>query len=356
MRRPFRSVLTPLITTGLGLALFAGVQARQPAPAPATPVAPAPATVAAPPVPLMWKVGNGTTHAYLLGSFHLLKPDDYPLSPDIDAALADVQSVTFELAPSEMNSPQLGMQMGLAAMRTDGTTLDSELPEATRAQLAAWMSANTAELAKSGMSPTVLQGFKPWFVSLIVTLVEMGKMGLDPKLGLDAHMAARATETGKVTNGLETGAEQVALFADMSQRQGLEFLQEALSQTANGSAEMEALHTAWRMGDDARLWNDMAVDMRTRFPELYKSINVDRNDAWVPKIEARLADAAAGNALYVVGSLHLVGEDGVVEKLRAKGFTVERVCSACAATPSVPTGPSTTPAVPAVPAVPATGT
>jgi uncharacterized protein len=36
------------------------------------------------------------------------------------------------------------------------------------------------------------------------------------------------------------------------------------------------------------------------------------------------------DTLVVVGALHLLGEDGVVEKLRAKGYTVERVCSACA--------------------------
>ena len=36
------------------------------------------------------------------------------------------------------------------------------------------------------------------------------------------------------------------------------------------------------------------------------------------------------NSLVVVGSLHLLGPDGVVEKLRAKGYRVERICSACA--------------------------
>ena len=31
----------------------------------------------------------------------------------------------------------------------------------------------------------------------------------------------------------------------------------------------------------------------------------------------------------MVGALHLLGSDGVVEKLRAKGYRVERVCAAC---------------------------
>ena len=55
-----------------------------------------------------------------------------------------------------------------------------------------------------------------------------------------------------------------------------------------------------------------------------------RNDAWVPRIQKRLTDAGTDDTLVVVGALHLLGPDGVVEKLRAKGYKVERVCSACA--------------------------
>jgi uncharacterized protein YbaP (TraB family) len=74
----------------------------------------------------------------------------------------------------------------------------------------------------------------------------------------------------------------------------------------------------------------MAVEMRDEYPALYKRINVARNDAWVPKLEKRLRDSHDANTLVVVGSLHLLGGDGVVEKLRAKGYKVERICSACA--------------------------
>src|SRR5690606_28179860 len=78
------------------------------------------------PVPLMWKVSDQDSSLYLLGSFHLLRPEDYPLSRDVDVALADAEKVVFEIPPEELGSPMLGMQMGQAALRTDGTTLDSE--------------------------------------------------------------------------------------------------------------------------------------------------------------------------------------------------------------------------------------
>ncbi len=277
---------------------------------------------ASPPVPLLWKVSDADNSVYLLGSFHLLKPDDYPLSKDVDAAFADAESLVFEMTPEEMSSPALGMQMGQAALRTDGTQLDSELPATTVALLGAWLSAN-------GLTQEVMQTLEPWYVGLIITITEMTKLGLDPKLGLDAHLAALATEAGKPTAGLETGAQQIAFLDGMSKEEQLQFLAEALSESRDAKEETAKLHAAWRAGKADVLWQDMAVQMKKEYPNLYQRINVARNDAWVPKIEKRLTDSGKDDTLVVVGALHLLGPDGVVEKLRAKGYVVERICSAC---------------------------
>ncbi|HZF98908.1 MAG TPA: TraB/GumN family protein [Pseudoxanthomonas sp.] len=265
----------------------------------------------------------------MLGSFHLLKPTDYPLSKDVDGAFADAESLVFELPPEEMSSPALGAQMGRAALRTDGTPLDSELSSETRTLLTKWLESNRADLQRTGLTAQVLQRFEPWFVGLTITLVDMTRQGLDPKFGLDAHLAARAGAAGKPASGLETGAEQIAMLDGMGRQEQLQFLAEALSQSADGREETMRLHKAWRDGDADRLWNGMAVEMKRQYPDLYRRINVDRNDAWMPRIEQRLKVPGDDDTLVVVGALHLLGPDGVVEKLRARGFDVQRVCSAC---------------------------
>ncbi len=284
---------------------------------------------AAPPVPLLWKVSDTDNSVYLLGSFHLLKPSDYPLSKDVTRAFADAESLVFELPPEEMSSPALGLQMGQAALRSDGTQLNSELPRATIALLNAWVATNAAELQKMGLTPQVLQRLEPWFVGLSISISEMTKQGLDPKLGLDAHFAELAKQAGKPTSGLETGAEQIALLDGMNKEEELQFLAEALSESKEARQETAKLHQAWRAGDASLLWNGMAVDMKKQYPLLYQRINVARNDNWLPKIQKRLTDPGTDDTLVVVGALHLLGADGVVEKLRARGFKVERVCSAC---------------------------
>jgi uncharacterized protein YbaP (TraB family) len=290
---------------------------------------PAPAAAKGPPVPLLWKVSDKDSSLYLLGSFHMLQPGDYPLSKDVAAAFADSADVVFEIPPGEMASPALAMKMAQAALRGDGKQLDAALPATTAKRLDAWVAKNSDALQKAGIPGQMLQMFEPWFVGLTVSVVEMGKQGLDPKLGLDLHFSGDAQSAKKPASGLETGDEQIAFLDGMGEAEQVQFLDETLQEAAEGSGEVQRLHAAWRAGDAATLWNVMAVEMRDEYPALYKRINVARNDAWVPKLEQRLRDSHDANTMVVVGSLHLLGGDGVVEKLRAKGYKVERICSAC---------------------------
>lgn len=282
-----------------------------------------------PPVPLLWKVSDADNSVYLLGSFHLLKPDDYPLSGDVNAAFAASRDVVFELPPAEMASPQLGVQMAQAALRTDGTTLDSQLPPATVRRLVAWQTDHAAQLQANGLTPQALQGFEPWFVGLMVTITSMTGQGLDPALGLDQHFMAAAAAAGKPVDGFETGAQQIAFLDGMDAIEQMQFLAEALSPSDESGNDVESLHASWRAGDDRTLFDGMGADMKARYPDLYQRINVARNIAWLPKVEALLARPGTDDILVVVGALHLIGSDGIVSRLRAAGYHVERICSAC---------------------------
>lgn len=303
-----------LLLTSLLLAVPQAAQARQ-----AEPMA---KTAYAPPVPLLWKVSGaqGST-LYLLGSFHLLKSSDYPVSADVDNAFAGAQRLLFELPPEEMNSPQLATQMLQAALRRDGRKLRDDLDDATWQQLQAWAADNNMPLER-------LAGLKPWFVGLTISIAQMTRQGLDPQSGLDRHLMERAAKAGKPADGLESAASQISMLDGMSADEQRQLLREALAQATEGDEQSRRLHDAWRRGDDVVLWRDMAAQMKREYPGLYRRINVERNDAWLPKLQPWL-QAGQGNTLMVVGALHLLGNDGVVEKLRARGYKVERICSAC---------------------------
>lgn len=324
-------------------------QVSAPAPAPAgdahsaTPLPTNTPEVRFAPVPLLWAAEREGRVVYLLGSFHLLAPDDYPLSTEVDAAFADAESLLFEMSPAEMASPTLAARMAQAALRTDGTRLDTELPESTRRKLDDWVRANSARLAGGGITAQGLQLFEPWFGGLVVGIVGMSDAGLDPALGLDRHFASAAIAAGKRVDGLETGDQQIAFLDGMDRGEQVQFLDEALSDAMPGNDDNATLHAQWRAGDDVGMWEKLGGELQRDYPRLYQRIDVARNTAWLPVIERRLQGPGDDDTLVVVGALHLLGPDGLVERLRAAGYEVRRICAACDAAGA---GVGTTPAAP----------
>lgn len=273
---------------------------------------------AEPPRPLLWKVSDADNSLYLLGSFHLLREGDYPLAASTDAAFEDAETVVFELPPAEMGDPALGQAMAAAARIEGGGTLQSRLPADTWALL-------QAHAARRGMALEFLQAHEAWFVSLVISVTEMQRVGLDPALGLDKHFANRAVAAGKAVAGLETGAQQIAMFDGMDAAQQEQALDDVLSDLAALEQEINRMHALWRAGDAETLHAESAAKMKAEYPDLYERLNRGRNLAWLPRLQALLDDSREDDALVVVGAMHLLGEDGVVELLRAKGYAVERL-------------------------------
>lgn len=281
---------------------------------------------AAPPVPLLWKISAGDRHLYLLGSFHLLRPGDYPLSGDVERAFAAADRLVFELPADEVASPELAARMAAAGRQPAGHRLQADLDAPTWTRLQAYATAQHLPIDS-------LQGYKPWFVGLTISVQDMGRQGLQAELGLDRQLMARAQQAGKPVSGLESAQAQIAMLDAMGADEQRQMLAEALDDAGDAAGgEVLRLHDAWRAGDARLLWTQMAQEMRQRYPALYRSINVERNQRWTPQLERMLRQQPPhGSTLVVVGALHLLGDDGVVERLRARGLAVERICSACAA-------------------------
>lgn len=322
-KRHLKKLGLPLlvITLASGGLLSAGAIAGKQVPEAAAAAVAAP-VAKTPPLPLLWKVSDQDNAVYLLGSFHLLKADDYPLSADIDQAFADADRIVFEVPPSELTDPTTAQKMQAAAGYGDERTLSTVLPAALREKLGRLLGAADGSIAQ-------LDAYEPWFVNLSLMLGMSQSMGFQSEQGLDQHLMARAATEGKPVAGLETIDAQLELLDSSPLAEQISGLQEFLDHPAEMPGKLTELHGAWRDGDVARL-SQIAIDeMREKTPETYRLINVQRNDAWVPQVRTMLDASKTGDTLVVVGTLHLLGDDGIVEKLRGKGYTVERICSAC---------------------------
>lgn len=312
--------LSALALAGVVSVALAVEQAATPATTVSVPAA-TPAVKAAP-VPLLWKVSDKDNAVYVLGSFHLLKPDDYPVSTDVNNAFAAASKVVFEVPPEQMLDPANTQKFLAAAGFSDGRRLSDVLPAPMREKF-------NRILAKRGASLAQFEDYEPWFVNLSLMLGLSQQMGFRPDQGLDNYLMQQAAAANKPTGGLESIDTQLHVLDSTPMAEQIAGLKDFLDRPQEMPGMLTDMHDAWRTGDLARLDTLARREMLDKTPETYRLVNVERNDAWVPQIQNMLDGVKKDQTLVVVGALHLLGDDGVIEKLRAKGYTIERVCSVC---------------------------
>lgn len=274
------------------------------------------------PVPLLWKVSDRNNAVYLLGSIHLLKEDDYPLSADIDAAFDDAARIVFEVSPEDLGSPDASTSFSAAANLPEGQTLSGLISPRLREKL-------DLLLARQGGSLDQVDRYSPWFVNLSLMLGLSHSLGFSPELGVDQHLMQRAEEAGKPTAGLETIDDQLRALADSPIAEQVLGLEEFLDRPQEMPGELADLHQAWRAGDVPGLEAIALTEMMVKTPRTYQMVNVARNQAWLPLLRKMLDGRGRDNVLVVVGAMHLLGDDGLLALLGQSGYMVERICSAC---------------------------
>jgi uncharacterized protein YbaP (TraB family) len=263
---------------------------------------------------VLWTLQGRQNTVYLLGSVHVLRPGDAALPRAALDAYADAEQLVMEidLDDAAVGDPlAIAQQMQASAALPAGQSLQSVL------------GSDYAEVAQraseAGLELAMFDRFQPWFVATLLLQLELAKRGFDPALGIEQQLAGRAVADRKPIMGLETPAQQFAVLSGLSLADQKRFLLMTLDESAQADAELEQLLAAWRKGDITAL-AALLSDEFERFPQLYRPLTEDRNRAWVGQLGDLLDDR--DDYLVVVGALHLVGRNSVVDLLRQRGYTV----------------------------------
>jgi uncharacterized protein YbaP (TraB family) len=261
-----------------------------------------------------WKVTGRTGAIYLVGSVHLLTQDFYPVSAAMEAAFNESDVLVEEADLGELLSPQMQMQMLTRGMLPADSSLDQVVSPATFAQV-------SSRIAQLGLPVEPLKRFKPWSLALTLAALEWQKAGFDADLGLDRHFYDRARKEGKRVQGLETAEYQLARFDGLSSEQQERLLAETLTEFDTEMANVSKIAQAWKVGDTVTIERIVLRDIK-RDPEIYERLLVERNRNWLPDLENLLGRST--RAFVVVGAAHMVGPDGLIAMLKAKGYHVEQ--------------------------------
>lgn len=269
-----------------------------------------PASLAAQTHAFAWKATKGQGVVYLVGSVHMLTSDFYPLPASLDAGFKASDLLVEEANLAEMLSPNMQFSMLSRGMLPAGQTLDRVLSPPTLALL-------NKHSSSLGMPMEALKQFKPWMLAMTIEAMEWQKAGFDAELGLDKHFFDRAQVESKTIQGLETTDFQISLFDGMSTDQQDKFLADTLKGVATETASVSKLAASWKIGDAAAIERLVLSDVKGD-PIVYDRLLVGRNRTWLPKIEALFSRPRP--AFVVVGAAHLVGPDGLLAMLKAKGY------------------------------------
>jgi uncharacterized protein YbaP (TraB family) len=269
---------------------------------------------AAPPRNFIWKATGTHGTLYLVGSVHLLTKDFYPLSPALEGAYKASDLLVEEVNLGDMEEPGSQFQMLSRGMLPSEQSLDKLVSPATFAAV-------EKRFGEIGLPVEPIKRFKPWLAALTLMAMEWQKAGFDASLGLDKHFYDRAKADGKSIEGLETVDYQLSRFDEMPAALQDRLLAETLKGLDTEQANMTTLIESWRAGDAPAVERIVLKDLKQE-PQLYQRLLVERNKNWLPKLETLFA--RNGRAFVVVGAAHLVGSDGLIAMLKAKGYTVEQ--------------------------------
>lgn len=271
---------------------------------------------------LLWKVsGKGLEKpSYIFGTYHLSPLSIKDSIAAMPQAISETTQVYGEVVMSEMTTPAFMQSMQQQMMLPKDTTLQSLFtPEQYE---------EVGKVIKENMMVDIamLARLKPAAISqqLVVLLYMKYTPGFNPQEQLDTYFQQQAGQQGKKVGGLETIQSQIdILFNSQTLQRQANLLYCLISDIDKTIAQSKRLIAAYEKQDlDAvlQLMKERDGNSCDPLPGEVEALLDNRNKAWVEKMPAIMTEAPT---LFVVGSGHLPGDNGVLNLLKQQGYTVE---------------------------------
>lgn len=260
---------------------------------------------------LLWEISKpGMVPGYLFGTIHSEDPEVLQLSGAVQQALDDASRVVLEV----LMDRDTMIYTSTAMLMTDGRLLSAILGEDL------FVSALAAMQAR-GIPEVVVERMKPWAVAITLAMppAVTGQV-------LDLTLYQFAVENSKPVYGLETIREQLDVFEGMSLDDQVALVRDAVEQFPGINALHADLLAAYKRRDLAALEALNESSMKTGDQRLARDFQqrliLDRNRRMAERMQEHLQ---AGGAFIAVGALHLPGDEGLVELLERRGYSVRAV-------------------------------
>lgn len=282
--------------------------------------------------PALWKFGDADTTIYLFGTIHALPPGYAWEDERIRKAMDSSDTLVIETLVDK--DPR--------AMAALFPPPDNSLPPIVERVKPEARPAFEALLAKAKVDPATLNRMPTWQACFVLMGAMMRDLGVQREAGVEdgltSAFAAPAASTApaeggqssplpasvatKKIEGLETVADQLAMFSTLSEADQREMLTSFATGKSNARSDYDRLLKAWSSGDEAGIARMFDED-EDLTPHLREILLRKRNANWAAWLKQRLD--RPGTLFVAVGAGHLAGPLSVQKMLSADGIAVERV-------------------------------
>ena len=260
---------------------------------------------------LLWKVSGPEVKgdSYLFGTMHLIEKEYFVFPKKLEKQVKKTDVLAMELAglPNQMEATGY-------VMLEEGSFFDFFTQEETDSILI-WAK------EKFGMGEeTFRKSFskmKPFAVTQLgVQLHFIGKTE-----SYEMSFERIAKENDVAIKGLETIAEQMALFDNLSKEQQAAMVMENIRTGDEAIELIKRMQVTYNTQQIDELYQMIASEGGVISEEQGKFLD-DRNENWIPQIKKFVKEQ---NAFIAVGAGHLGGPNGVIRLLEKEGFTLTPV-------------------------------
>ena len=273
----------------------------------------------------LWTATKAGQKITLAGTYHLTDPRFGPILIALEPALTQATSLLVEAGPDEEAALKSRIASDPGAMFiTSGPTLADQLGPQN------WARLSTALQAR-GMFPIMAAKMQPW---LVTTLLQMPacRFPIDPgvDLGLDKQLMARATALNLPIRALEPFDTILGVFAQFTAADQIAMLSQTIA-ADDPSGDLSATLADSYFAGESLLFLTYAAQVIAAQPGMTqaeadrenalidRALISGRNAAWIPVLEAA---AARGPVVAAFGALHLPGQNGVLNLLARRGWTI----------------------------------
>ncbi|MCK4696657.1 MAG: TraB/GumN family protein, partial [Candidatus Cloacimonetes bacterium] len=272
----------------------------------------------------LWEVENGNNKVYLLGSLHIMPKEVYPLDDRIEEAFEEADILVVEVDATTLDQEKVQAFIIENACYAEANNLQKELPEDLYKSV-------EEKFAELGVTMDKINIYKPWFVSLTLGLSGLSKLDIKPGLGIDLHFLNKAHEKEMEIVELETATSQLEMLASFPEDIQNDYLQYTLDDYENSNELFMNMLEAWKSGDTDEMNTITKVKMLELEDELpgitgyYNRMFTERDEKILVKIEKLLNNEEKKVYFIIIGAFHLVGEDGLIKLLNAKGYNTKQL-------------------------------